>query len=88
VWDIIEGLDSYYRHNWDHLKDDIRNSYNADHVKHRYTQKDIQDYVHSACKKQIQNLPDFRKYQWRYIHIAGWLREHKKIEDIQMNHYF
>jgi hypothetical protein len=88
VWDVIEGLDSYYRHNWDHLKDDIRNLYNADHVKHCYTEKDLHDYVCSARKKQIQDLPDFRKYQQRYVHIAGWLKEHQKIEDIQMNCFF
>jgi hypothetical protein len=88
VWRVIEGLDSYYRDDWDDLKDSIRNLYDADHNKHRYTEKDLRDYTRRSRKQKISDLRTFRKYQRRFLRVAGWLREHGKIESKQLDRYF
>jgi hypothetical protein len=59
VWEVVEGLQEFYDGKWDELKAQIWFLFNADSVKHRYTERDLKEYVHSLHKKAIKSLQDY-----------------------------
>jgi hypothetical protein len=88
VWKVIQGLSEYRQDDWNALKARLRTLFDAERVNHIYTEKDLKDYVRKSRQKNMKNLRGFRKYQQNFTIIAGWLRNHNQIVQLQEQKYF
>jgi hypothetical protein len=88
VTEFIEGLDSYESSDWDQLKADILEYYDADLDTNCYKRKDLLSYVKSMRGKCIPTLAAWKKYVRGFITIADWLQSAKKISKEEYASYF
>lgn len=89
VKEFMEGLPSYRTPNWAQFVKDILTFYDADKDSKRYKVRDLSKYAKEFRRTgTIQDLSDWRKYNRKFIRIAGWLRAANKITDKEEHAYF
>jgi hypothetical protein len=74
--------------NWDLLKKDIKDFYDADLDITRYKVKDLTAYVKKTKKAKMGTLSTWKKYARGFIRIGGWLKAQTKISETEHMVYF
>jgi hypothetical protein len=85
---FIEGLTSYRAINWTQLQKDILEFYDADLSETRYKVHNLRDLVKQWRNTPINDLAGWKKYQRKFITIAGWLRDKGSITREEEATYF
>jgi len=88
VTEFIQALDNYITPNWNLLKRDIIDFYDADLDVTRYKVKDLANYVKKTKQVKMGNLSAWKKYARGFIRIGGWLKSQHKIRDVEHQIYF
>jgi hypothetical protein len=88
VVEFIQALDNYLTPNWDLLKKDIKDFYDADLDITRYKVKDLTAYVKKTKKAKMGTLSTWKKYARGFIRIGGWLKAQTKISETEHMVYF
>lgn len=87
VW-VIEGLSGFHSHDWDRLKSELENLYDAARNNRRYTSEDLKKYARQQVKKRISTLSGFKEYCRKFTTIGGWLLSKEKISKEKHAKYF
>jgi len=85
---LIEALDSYENGNWSQLEKDLLRYYDADLKETRYIVRDLYALTRQWRLKPIKSLTKWKRYEHKFMTIAGWLESKKKITGEQKNSYF
>ncbi len=85
---VIEGLIGFNRHNWEQLKSELENLYDAERNDRRYISNDLKKYAKIQARKRILLLAAFKEYQRGFTTIGGWLLAKDKISTAKHAKYF
>ncbi|KAH8111639.1 hypothetical protein DFH11DRAFT_1792138, partial [Phellopilus nigrolimitatus] len=88
VAEVIEGLECYQTPNWNKLKEQLLQLYDAELNKRRYTKSDLKKFVRTQRERKIRTWPQFTQYVRAFMTIGGWLKGCKKISDTEEATYF
>ncbi|KAH8106584.1 hypothetical protein DFH11DRAFT_1518078, partial [Phellopilus nigrolimitatus] len=88
VAEVIEGLEYYQTPNWNKLKEQLLQLYDAELNKQRYTKSDLKKFIKIQRDKKIKTWPQFTQYVRAFMTIGGWLKGCKKISDTEEATYF
>jgi hypothetical protein len=88
VTEFIQALDNYITPDWDKLKKDISDFYDADLDITRYKVRDLTAYVKKTKRVKMGNLSAWKKYARGFIRIGGWLKAQTKISNTEHMVYF
>jgi len=81
VCNLIKALESFQTNDWDQLKKDLLDYYDADLATTRWKEKDLALFVKKSRKNSIRTLTKWKAYKRRFIRIANWLKTRKVIDD-------
>jgi hypothetical protein len=85
---LIESLKSYTNKDWDQLEKDFLKYYDADRQETRYIIRDLTQLTKKWKQRPIKTLTRWKRYERKFMTIAGWLVEKKKINDDEKSAYF
>ena len=85
---LIESLKSYTNKDWDQLEKDFLKYYDADRQETRYIIRDLTQLTKKWKQRTIKTLTRWKRYERKFMTIAGWLVEKKKINDDEKSAYF
>ena len=88
VVEFIEGLKSFIDGEWDTLRKDLENYYDAVFHTQCFKKKDLTEFVKKTKYKHIGDLAAWWRYARDYIKIGGWLKGKGKITEDKLNTYF
>jgi hypothetical protein len=88
VVQLIEALPSYISKNWTKLQADILAYFDADLKETRFIRRDLLSLTRQWKHKNINSLTTWKRYERKFITIAGWLYAKGKITDDQQSAYF
>ncbi|KAI0310766.1 hypothetical protein OF83DRAFT_1088149 [Amylostereum chailletii] len=75
VRELVEALPSYVDRDWDALKRDILDLFDAELHQKRYQIGDVKAYVRNSRYKNMRDLRSWKKFYRGYLKIAGWIRQ-------------
>lgn len=85
---LIESLKSYTSKDWDQLEKDFLKYYDADRQETRYIIRDLTQLTKKWKQRSIKTLTRWKRYERKFMTIAGWLVEKKKINEDEKSAYF
>jgi len=83
--EIIEGLPSFIKPDWNKLKAFIFKIFDAEHTTQKFTLFDLHSFILRSCTLSLPSLDAFRDYMRQYMRIAGWLLGQHKINQVEYN---
>ena len=88
VFRLIESLDEYRDHDWEALKKQILNLYDADWDGAHYHKRDIEKLKEAFSMKTLDNLAAWKYYIREFMVVAQGLKNDKVIQEKDVNTYF
>lgn len=85
---LVEALPSYTAKDWTLLEADILRYFDADLRETRYIIRDLTLLTKEWKHRPILNLTEWKKYERKFITVAGWLLTKGKITVDEQNAYF
>ncbi|KAA1476735.1 hypothetical protein DENSPDRAFT_758454, partial [Dentipellis sp. KUC8613] len=81
----IKSLKSYKRLNWEMLRADLLERFDADRTIKRYSVRDLTEFVEKNQKKKITTAAAFKNYDINFRSISQELRTRNKIDEDHEN---
>ena len=88
VRQLVESLKSYSSKDWDALEQDFLRYYDANRRDTRYIIRDLSQLTKVWKHRSIKSLTEWKRYERKFITIAGWLHAKNKIGDDEQSAYF
>jgi hypothetical protein len=85
---LIEALKSYQDKKWPELENDLTNYYDGARKETRYLRAHLENLVHRWKHRPIKSLTEWKKYERKFITIAGWLSSKGKINEEDTSTFF
>lgn len=85
---VLKELEAVKTPNWETLKKDIARLYDAERTESRYLEKDLDALVSKNARHKMKSLSKYRKYERRFMRVAGFLYRSSRISADQRNRYF
>ncbi|KAJ7079230.1 hypothetical protein B0H15DRAFT_788110, partial [Mycena belliarum] len=87
VVNILEGMEHYTTPNWTLLVTEMETMFDADKDLQRHTPHELKKLTDVWRKRNIKSMTKWRQYIREFTTVAGWLVNHKLMEETESARY-